>query len=394
VTRIPLLTLALAALLAALTLPCAAQEADQCMGIITLHWPGHDLSHAQVRVFRDAQRQDLAGAFPATSPAGTVVISVPPGTYYLTAVADLDNDGKVTAGDGLGFSGVVDPATDRPASVEVKDKAFALWLPISLQMGAEGKLAPTGVTKPEAPVAAKMVALSGRVSGRGATGVTIVYAVPKSGVGPCRAALPAPDGTFTLQAPEGEYYLFAVQDVNETEKVDAGDRMAAYGYQAAQGRAFPSASFAANATGLELSLQWQLAQDGLLKAVEGGAEGPQTAPETIPAVVFGNIIGSAATTTVSAATDSRFACEVDVVSSQNGRHVIALPAGTYFLSFMADSDADGKPSPGDLLGFYGVSNLRLGHGPQPLLLTGGEIRPLDLNLCARLDENLKPVPGP
>ena len=297
----------LIAFFVALALPSFAQEADQCLGIITLHWPGHDLSHAQVRVFRDPQRKDLAGAFPATGPEGSVVIAVPAGTYYLTAVVDLDNDGKVTAGDGLGFSGVVNPATDKPAPVEVKDKAFALWLPISLQMGAEGKLSPTGVTKPEAPAAAKMVALSGTVSGRGAAGLVIVYAVPKSGTGPCRAALPAADGTFTLQAPAGEYCLFAVQDANETEKVDAGDLMAVHAYQAKLGRAFPSASFTANAADLKLALQWRLAQDGLLKAIEGGAEGPQTAPETIPAVVFGKIVGSTATTTIRAATDDHFA---------------------------------------------------------------------------------------
>jgi uncharacterized protein (DUF2141 family) len=382
--------LGLSALLAASLSLGFAQEAEQCVGIVSLCWPGHDLSNAQVRVFRDAGRQDLVGAFPATSAAGSVVIAVPAGTYYLTAVADLDQNDKVTAGDGLGFSGVIDPTTDRPAAVEVKDKAFALWLPISLQMGADGKLSPTGVTKPEPPAATKMVALSGAVSGRGAAGFVVVYAVAKSGTGPCRAALPAADGTFKLQVPAGEYTLFAVQDANETEKVDAGDLMAVPAYQAAQGRAFPYATFTANAVDLSLALQWRLTPDGLLKSIASGAEGPQTAPETIPAVVFGRIVGSTAATTVRAAVDSHFLQYVDVAGSQDGQYLLALPAGTYFLSLLADTNTDGKPSPGDLVGFYGVSSLRLGHGPQPLLLGGGEMRPLDLAPCSRLDENLKP----
>ncbi|MEI6501371.1 MAG: hypothetical protein WCP21_10150, partial [Armatimonadota bacterium] len=311
----------LIALLTATLAPAIAQDADQCMGLISLCWPGHDLSNAQVRVFRDAQRQQLVGAFPATGPEGTVIIAVPAGTYYLTAVADLDQDDKVTAGDGLGFSGVVNPTTDLPAPVAVKDKAFTLWLPISLQMGADGKLSATGVTRPQPPTAAKWVALSGTVSGRGSAGLVVVYAVPKSGKGPCRAALPASDGAFALQVPVGDYYLFAVQDANETEKVDAGDLMAVHAYQPGQGRAFPTTSCQADAADLKLALQWRLSPEGLLKAVEGDAEGPQTAPDTIPAVVCGKLVGTTAPATIRAATDSHFALEADEFASTEGRYV-------------------------------------------------------------------------
>jgi uncharacterized protein (DUF2141 family) len=231
-----------AALLALLAGVAPAQQPDQCVVIVSLYWPGHDLTHSQVRVFRDAQHQDLVGAFPATDAEGKVLMAVAPGMYYLTAVVDTDNDGKLSAGDGLGFYGVLDPKQERPAPVEIKEKAFAIWIPISLVMGADGKLTPTGVTKPAPPPPPKSVTLSGQVTGLQATGLTVVYAVPKSGQGACYAALPAPEkGDFALQVAAGEYYLFAVQDVNETEKVEAGDLMAVFGYTPGQGRNFPTA---------------------------------------------------------------------------------------------------------------------------------------------------------
>jgi hypothetical protein len=135
-----------------------------------------------------------------------------------------------------------------------------------------------------------------------------------------------------------------------------------------------------------------------LKALEGGTEGPQTAPETIPAVVFGTIGGAPPdqplTTTIRACADVGFKDEIGVFRSSGSHFVLALPAGTYFFSLLADAAGTGKPAPGDLLGFYGVTTLRRGHGPQPLLLSGGELRPLDFTLCARLDQDLHPVPLP
>ena len=47
---------------------------------------------------------------------------------------------------------------------------------------------------------------------------------------------------------------------------------------------------------------------------------------------------------------------------------------------------------GDRIGFYGVADLRLAHGPQPVALRPGELRHVSLALVAQLDEQLRPVP--
>ena len=382
--------------LALLAVAAYAQEADQCIGVVSLLWPGHELSHAQVRVFKDAGYKDLVESFPATGAEGKVVLVVPPGSYYLTAVVDLDNDGKISPGDGLGFHGVADPATDRPTPLQAKDKAFVLELPITFTVGEGGKLTPNTVARPPAPTATtvKMVALSGKVTGGGTAGVIVAYAVPKSGQGAfCAAVVNATEGSFVLQVPSGDYYLFAVQDANQDEKVGAGDLMAVYGYTAEQGRLFPTATFADTVGDLQLALQWRLTDTGLLKAVEGEAEGPLTAPDTIPAVVYGELKGQPAQTAgaVRVATDAGFSEAAGTFVTDNGHFVLALPKGLYFLSAMVDADGNGQASPGDLLGFYGIDDFRLGHGPQPLLVTGGELRPLDLKLSAQLDGELRPV---
>lgn len=375
----------------------AAQQGDQCVAVVSTYWPGHDLSTVQVRVFRDPQRQDLVGAFPAAGPAGKVVLAVPSGTYYLTVVADLDGNGQLGAGDGLGFYGVTDPAAEQPQPVAITEKAVALWIPICLTMGADGKLSPTGVTKPETAAPAPPVEVSGQVSGVAAAGQVVVYAVPGSREGECYAALPAAPGyTFALQLPAGDYYLFAAQDVNDTERLDPGDLVAVHGYSAAQGTTFPTVALREAPGALTLALQWRLSDGGLLKSLDGTAGGPQMAPETVPAVVYGAITGSGGETPPRAALrvclDAGFRQDAALVTAAAGRFVVALPAGTYFLSAMADQDADGKASAGDLLGFYGVSTLRRGHGPQPLLVGGGELRPLPLLLCARLGADLRPEP--
>lgn len=383
------------AILALLAVSAWAQDADQCIGVVSLVWPGHDLSHAQVRVFKDAGYKDLLESFSATGADGKVVIVAPAGSYYLSAVIDIDNDGKLSPGDGLGFHGVADPATDRPAALEIKDATFALDLAISFTMGEGGKLIPNAaVAKPQPTAPTKMVALSGKVTGIGPAGVVVAYAVPKSGLGTSYAAVvTAEKPEFTLAVASGEYYLFAVQDASQDEKVDAGDLMAVHGYTPEQGRSFPTATFGESVADLQLALQWRLDGTGLLKAVEGEAEGPQTAPGTIPAVVCGEIEGQPAGTAgaVRVATDARFSQHAGTFGTDGGRFAVTVPAGMYFLSAMVDADGDGAASAGDLLGFHGVDDFRLGHGPQPLLLSGGEIRPLDLKLTAQLDRDLRPV---
>ena len=75
-TRLPLYLWALAVIC---SVPVAAQDqpagAANCVVVVALHWPDHDLGHAQVRVFRDAARRDLVEAFPSMDAEGRVIVA-------------------------------------------------------------------------------------------------------------------------------------------------------------------------------------------------------------------------------------------------------------------------------------------------------------------------------
>jgi len=389
-TRLHLLVciLACAAPLAAQDQPAAPA---QCVVVVGLHWPDHDLTHAQVRVFRDRERRDLVGAFPANDAEGKVVLAVPPGTYYVTAVVDVDNDGQLNAGDGLAFYGVEDPNTEQPQPLEVKEPASGFWLPVSLTVLPDGKLGPTGVKRPVPQTEPARHHLAGVLTG-GTGASAVVYLVPAGGRGECFAAVPDADGAFALDFTDGEYYVFALQDANGTEGADPGDLCAVHGYTAAQAQAFPTVPLAGDITDLALRLEWRISDTGLLKHLETQADGPQMALQTLPAVIIGRVAGQATTGVARAAADAGFAGIAASVPLADGRFVMALPAGVYYLSVMGVAAPGVNPAPGDSLGFYGVTDLRKAHGPQPLALKPGEVATVSIQLAAKLDEQLRPVP--
>lgn len=400
-TRLPLCLWALSALCC---LPVAAQDPPaapaQCVVVVGLHWPDHDLGHAQVRVFRDAARRDLVEAFPSMGPEGRIIVALTPGTYYLTAVVDLNNDGQLNAGDGLAFYGVEDPNTQQPQPLEVKAGVApaVVRMPISLTMLAEGRLAPTGVKLPVlvAPPTPRDCRISGTLTG-GAGKLRVCLVVAGDGSF-SRATLPAADGSFSLVVPTGKHYVFAAEDLNDTEGLDPGDLFAVAGYRAEQGAEFPTLDIAGDVADLALTLQWRVSETGRLQSLDGTTDGPQVALETLPAVLLGTVEGVPAGSgaAISACTDARFTGLAETIGTPDGHFTLALGAGVYYLNAVSLKDAAAAPgggrAAGDRIGFYGVSDLRLAHGPQPVALRPGELRHVSLALVAQFDEQLRPVP--
>lgn len=375
-----------------------AQQAEDCLLVVGVHWPGQNLAKTQIRVFRDPQQKELVAAVPAPDASGKIAVWLPAGTYYLTAIVDADNNGKLSAGDGLGFYGVQEPATQQPQPLELREPLKAIFVPIVLTMTPEGKLAPTGVRLPETAAQTetptKPCHIAGTIKG-GAGKLCVVYLVPSRGRF-SYATLPDVEGRFSLIVPAGEYYLFAVEDVNETEGIDAGDLWAIYGYQAEQGRLFPKTLLTQDLLQLELALDWRMSETGLLKSLEDTRTGPQIEAQTLPAVLICHIdkLPASCQGYLHISPTADFSEIILKVAAQNGICAVALAAGIYYLSvwgFFAGQGAE--PAAGDLVGFYGVSDIRKAHGPQPLALRPGEIRQISIPLIARLDEQLKPQPA-
>lgn len=391
---------ALSLLLAALAVSslALAQPAPEPVLVVgQVHWPGHDLTNSQVRVFRDKERRDPVGAFPTLDGSGRCLLPLQPGEYYLTAVVDLNGDQKLGPGDGLGFYGVTDPTTSEPQPLKVTADTAAALLLISLEMNPEGKLQATGVTAPEPNLADRLLTMTGRVSGLAEAGAAYVYLVPQGG-GPCSAAAVSPAApAFTFTVPGGVYYLFAVQDANADERVGPGDLVAVAGYAPEQGATFPTVEFKQSPPEATLVLQWRIGPDGLLRAREGEGTGPQMALGTLPAVLRVTISNLPAPETAGRLTafrDPQLKDPAGVGEFRGSPGVLCLPTGTYFVTVLADLDTNLQASPGDLLGFHGVADLLKSHGPQPVYLRPGELRSAEIALTAKLNAAAKPEPLP
>jgi uncharacterized protein (DUF2141 family) len=363
-----------------------------------VHWPGKDLSQAQIRVFRDAARRDLVAGFPAMDETGQVVLALPPGTYYLMAVVDLDGDEKMGPGDGMGFYGVIDPATSQPAPFEVTAQTFEVTLVISLALTAEGKLAPTGVSAPAPPKPPRTLALSGTVSGLQEAGSAWVLLVPVTLGHSCHAvAVSREQPGFALRGvTAGPYFVFAIQDLSGDESLGSGDRMGVMGYTPELAETFPVVDLGEDRADLALELSWQIIGDGRLQALAGEALGPKVVLGTLPAIIYGQLPGPEKTprTLLTASSDPHFSRVSARSETPGADYVLALAQGLYFLTVCQDRDDDGRTSPGDRLGFYGVTDLTRAHGPQPVYLRPGELRRVDIPLVAQLDEALQPRPLP
>lgn len=397
------------AVLMAMLYACAcgwAQEAPEPQLVVaTVHWPGQDLTNAHVRVFRDPQRQDLVGSFPALDTTGRCVLPLEPGEYYMMAVVDVNGDEALSPGDGMGFYGVVDPNNSQPQPCRVTADTTEVLIVISLAMTAERKLALTGVAEPEPPKQRQVLNVAGTLSGLSEQGLACVYFVPTDGGRCFAAAVARPDGDFRAIVVDGQYYLFAAQDASGDEVIGEGDLVALPGYAADQGEAFPTTQLAEHQPELQLELTWRIGREGLLQVRDGEASGPRMALETLPAVVLGGVPNMPSRLAeaqdepapspgiVRAFRDPALREQAGAWQFVGSEFALCVPTGMYFLTVTADRDANARPTAGDQLGFYGVADLAKSHGPQPLMLRPGELRVVEVSLVATLNHELKPEPN-
>jgi hypothetical protein len=150
---------------------------------------------------------------------------------------------------------------------------------------------------------------------------------------------------------------------------------------------------------LALELLWKIGPEGLLQAREGGAAGPRMDLATLPGVLRGTVSDWPPNPDESkepvrglarAFRDAALREEVARSRLRGPEFALCVPAGVCFASVSADCDGNDRLTAGDLLGFYGVTDLLSSHGPQPVMLRAGEIRAVDLALTAQLNAELKP----
>ncbi|MCD6351962.1 MAG: hypothetical protein J7M26_07575, partial [Armatimonadetes bacterium] len=196
--------------------PEAKQPAVLLFGQIA--WPGVSwFGGGNVALCRDDHFRQTVAVVPIHT-NGRFAQMVPPGTYYLRAVVDLNGDGKVGPDDGLGFYGVEDPS-DRPKALELQPEGDAelTVIRVIFQFGPDMKLvrAKTGLR-------AVLCTAVGQVKTPqpGPTYV-VLWSTTSDWFGYVFRV--GQDGPFELKVPPGPYALMAFCDANGDATLDVAE---------------------------------------------------------------------------------------------------------------------------------------------------------------------------
>ncbi|MYC75222.1 hypothetical protein F4X10_05545 [Candidatus Poribacteria bacterium] len=365
-------------------------------------WEGHDLSHTSVSVYRDKELKELYTSGIPQLGDGQFTIRVEPGRYYIVAYVDVDKSGNFDAGDGFGVLGITDWNDQGQGyqllEVDKRQKIRGLEVPITARatfIDGKLKIVPTSQYEPS-QFQQFQTALRTATSGcRGILRLGQGPVNPQASLGNRKALIlaytdlswkyragiaPVADtGGWTLNLLPGKYYLMAIVDNNNTNKLDTGDDFGFYGVEDMRKRGeFPEPvlispnKFTAD---IEIAITATY-QTRKRTATENTSilTGHVSLPEDATARV--EVYAEAALVTPIASGET----------AVGGIFRIALPPGEYYVIVNFDADKDGRYSDGDGLGGYGTVDITT-EPPAPIVLTEGENLDIELVISARYDAN-------
>ncbi len=366
-------------------------------------WEGHDLSHANVSVFRDEQLRKLYISGIPKLGDGRFTLGVEPGRYYLVAYVDVDKSGNFNVGDGFGVFGITvwNDKGQKYQIIEIGNRETVRDIEIPITGRAtltDGKFEivpvsryrPTELQKFQADLRTATSGCSGTLS------LALDKENPKSFALEGRKALilaytdlswkyragvttVSDSGAWTLNLQPGKYYLMAIIDNNKTNKLDAGDNFGFYGVENMRKRGeFPepvliSPNKRSTDIGITISATYQQ-QKRTAEENVSVLTGKVSLPEGTPAHIEVYAESTLVTPIASGET------------ATDGPFHIALPPGEYYVIVNLDANKDGKYSEGDGLGGYGTIDITT-QPPAPITLSAGENRNIELLISARYDAN-------
>ncbi len=352
--------------------PATAEEPEE-LGedvhavLVRAYWPDQDLSNTFYRIYEDENLRELVDVFPATGRDGTGFVVLPPGTYYVMAVVDIGGTERPEPGDGIGFYGVEEiSAAARPQPLEVgEDGMDSIVIPILVRLNQEMRMEPLEWTQAH---------LRGTVTGtvEGLDGYDAIVAVlPLGDHGQSFAAPVAEDGRFEVEAQPGTCLVVAMVDVDGDGRLSDDDPIGIAG---------------------SVDEPIEVAHDEEIDVGTLTLSTDAEVPEDIPAIISGRVTGAEtfheAIISVAIFTDSSMREEVvSLETVHSGRFAAVLEPGAYYLRTIVDRDGDGMIGIGDLLGFYGVTDLLGEETPAPLQVEADTFATdVDIPISGRINE--------
>ena len=365
-------------------------------------WEGHDLSHTSVSVYRDEALKELYTSGIPQLGDGRFTIRVEPGRYYIVAYVDVDKSGNFDAGDGLGILGITDwsDQAQKYHLIEVDNgqKVQGLDIPITARatfVNGNLKIVPTSQYEPS-QLQQFQTALRTATSGcRGTLRLGQGPVNPQAPLGNRKALILAytdlswkyragiapvtETGAWMLNLLPGKYYLMAIVDNNNTNKLDAGDDFGFYGVADMRTRGeFPE----------PVLISPNKFTEDIEIAITATYQTRKKTPTKNTSILTGHVsLPEDATAQIEVYAEP--ALVIPIASGETaagGIFRIALPAGEYYVIVNFDADKNGRYSEGDGLGGYGTVDITT-HPPAPIVLTEGENRDIELLISARYDEN-------
>ncbi len=373
-------------------------------------WDGHDLSHANVSAYRDERLRNLYISGIPQLGDGRFTLDVEPGRYYLAAYVDVDKSGNFDIGDGFGIFGITvwNNPEQKYQIIEVgnREKVRDIEIPITAraaQINGKFNIVPESEYQPS-ELEQFQVDLRTATSGcSGTLRLARDAENPKPFASKDRKALilaytdlswkyragitrVQDSGAWHLNLSPGKYYLMAIVDNNNTNKLDTGDAFGFYGVEHMRRRGeFPepvliSPNKFTKDLGITITATYQRnkkKQQENSSLLSGKVSLPENTSARVEVYADATLVSPIASGETAA----------------GGAFNILLPPGEYYVIVNLDANKDGKYSEGDGLGGYGTVDITT-QPPAPITLKAGEERNIELLISARYDADGQPHATP
>ncbi len=387
-------------------------------------WEGHNLSKVTVQVYKDDKLKDLYGGSILLNDKGDYELRVGPGSYYLVAFVDEDEDGQFDIGDGMGVYGITDwndsKQVKKVVTVQLGDGLKGIDIPITsmmVEIGGHNRIVAVEDALGEVKGALDKLDFKQELE-KIATGISgrlilpdslknedapsiIVFAYTdltwKYRVGQANMDK---DGNFTLNVPPGRYYLLAIADENQSNLFDAGDEFGIFGMDDLH-KARPKTIFVESGQFVEdvkITIAGKQNAEGKIVSLKDGKE-IVTIHQAETVQLSGKIIWWDKRLTegiVSIYSDTTLTKPLKSVKfDEKGNFSCSLQPGDYYVVANVDADGDKKYSNGDGIGGYGTTDITA-KPPAQLSVKSGKNQEIKIFISAQFSDNgqLTPIFDP
>ena len=366
-----------------------------------------------ILAYTDTSWKYRAGIAAVEEKTGNWELRLKPGKYYLMAIVDKNKSNKLDEGDIFGFYGIKDIYKKGafPEPVLVKPNAFLENLEIHLSSTYTVKRDTT-----ESSTGTSII--TGRVYPIPQTPTEIRLEVYENSafIKPIATTVTKPDGTYRLQLPPGEYYIIANHDADGDGRYSKGDMLGGLGTESittkqptavvfevgetsevnillsahydteGQLAAMIDPNINPSAVGLGANMSSDVAQEEMMGSITGKVTSffakTNTKSKQDNALSESDIPVPDGILSLSTTPDFTASMMVPLFLDENGRYLVDVKPGRYFILAVVDHNRDGKSGIADGIGVYGTHQPVRGT-PAPVTVLEGKITPhVDIDIMA------------